>query len=254
MFGLVLVASGCSTHPDEPGVAAKVDGIPITQAALTAAGASNDAARRQSQLEVFISEQVLSNAALQGKLDQEAAVAGALENARRQVLARAYISKQSAQLPQPASSEISAFFSEHPELFEHRRIYRLQEILVSKPPAGFAEVAIGVRALKTFNERAKRLQELGIPYTVAVTIKAAEVLPADLLPRLAEMKNGEAFELPQDGGIAFVQITGIEEQPLSLAQAGDFIRKYLFNQRLGAFINQETARLRKSAKIEKIPG
>ena len=58
--------------------------------------------------------------------------------------------------------------------------------------------------------------------------------------------------VPGDKGITTVQVAGVESKPLTLPQAQAYIERFLANQRIGTLINQETERLRGSAKIEYI--
>jgi EpsD family peptidyl-prolyl cis-trans isomerase len=173
-----------------------------------------------------------------------------MDSARRQILARAYIAKRGAGLAKPSADDVQIFFNQHPELFSARRIYRLQQILVTVAPERISEVTDHFHQLKTFNARADWLKKAGIPFTVAVAVKPAEDWPMDLLTILVKAKKGDTFNVPGDKGITTVQVTGIEEKPLTLPQAQAYIERYLANQRIGTLINQETERLRGSAKIE----
>jgi EpsD family peptidyl-prolyl cis-trans isomerase len=256
---LVLIAISCAsclqqesaeTTATEP--AAIVDGTAISHQSVVAAVPEGDLTQRNAQLDTFISEQLLANAAVRDNIDKDAAVVSALETSRRQTLALAYITTKSKALPKPTSAEIAAFYAEHPELFAQRRIFRLQEIAIQIPPERIANVTERFRDLTTFNDRARWLEQEGLSFTTGVTVKPAEDIPADLLSVLSKLQDGDAFNMPTENGLATVQITGIEDQPLSLEQAKSFIEQYLNNQRLGEMINQETRRLRESAVIEYI--
>jgi EpsD family peptidyl-prolyl cis-trans isomerase len=254
---LAIVSAGCARQ-DADGAraikpAATVDGIAISQQSVMAAVPVDDDKRRKAQLDTFVAEQVLANAAVRDKLDADVAVVSALETARRQVLARAYIAKKGAALPKPTSDEIIAFYQQHPELFAQRRIFRLQEIAIAVPPERVADITARFHDLKTFNARAEWLKKTGIPFTIGVGVKAAEDIPADLLSTLTRLKDGDAFNMPSEKGLAVIQITGVESQPLTVTQAQPFIERFLRNQRLGEMINQESKRLRDSARIEYFP-
>jgi EpsD family peptidyl-prolyl cis-trans isomerase len=251
---LALAASGCSRFSKTEGSplrpAAKVDGTVVSQQAVALAVPDKDERRRQAGLDAFVSEQVLANAALRSKLDNEADVAAALESARRQILARAYVAKVGSGMPRTASADIRQYYEQHPDLFARRRIYRMQEITIPGPTDRVDEIVARFAKLNTFNDRAAWLKQNNIPFTIGLTVKAAEDIPADLLANLAQMKDGTAFNMPGDKRLTTVQITGIEDKPLSLAEAQDTIDRYLSNQRLGATITREADRLRGAAKVE----
>jgi EpsD family peptidyl-prolyl cis-trans isomerase len=252
---LIFIACASCSRSGETDVqasppAAKVDGKEISQQSVAAAVPANDIKRRKAQLESFVSEQLLANAAVSEKLDKEASVIDALEIAKRQVLAKAYLAKRIAALPRPSENEIQTFYDKHPELFAQRRLYRLQEIAITAPPDRIDEITTKFQALTTFKERANWLKDMNIPFTVGVAVKSAEDLPSDLLSTLTKLKDGNAFNIANDTGLTTIQITGIEDEPLTLSQARANVERFLVNQRIGEMINKETERLRHVAKIE----
>lgn len=247
-----LLAAGCGKQDGPPPlpVAATVDKAAISQLAVAIAAPEEDRTRRNAQLESFVAEQLMANAALKDKLEDDPVNAATLENARRQILARAYIRKKSATVARPSADEVSAYYAAHPELFAQRRIYRLQEIGVKGTSERIEELDLRLRGLANFGLRAAELKKMNVPFTTGVGVKPAEDIPSDLLRTLSQLKDGDSFTVPNAGGAAFVQITGVEEQPLNRAQAQAGIERFLMNQRLGQLINLETKRLRSAARIE----
>ncbi|WP_426195001.1 EpsD family peptidyl-prolyl cis-trans isomerase [Massilia sp. DWR3-1-1] len=197
-------------------------------------------------------QQLLSNAAVQARLDQRPDVVSALEQARRAVLVRAYTDSIASGIAQPSDERVQGYFTAHPELFAHRRIYRLQEIVVPKLPANSDELVRSLSLLKTYQQVADKLASLKIAYTTAVALKPVESLPADLLREMLTMKNGDAFVIEKDGGVAFMQITGVEEQPATLGQASAAISALLRTQDIAEAMRGELARLQAGAKGEAI--
>lgn len=252
LAGMVAVMlAGCGGAGDAvPPPAAKVDGVTISQAGLVAAVPGGSPAQRKAQLDTSIAEQLLANAATKAKLDADPGVMAAMETSKRQILARAYLAKQAAAQPKVTDVDIKAFYDEHPELFAKRKIYRLQEIAITVAGDRMGDITKKFQGMKTFGERAVWLKKNGITFTTGVVVKGAEEWPADLLARLTKMKDGTAFDLANAKGFSSLQLTGIEEQPLTPQQAQSQIAKFISNQRLGELVNQETKRLRESAKIE----
>lgn len=244
----VVALMGCGQPSMAP--AAKVDGKIVSQQAVATAVPQNDQHQRDVQLQAFIAEQLLANAAVDAKLDQQADVAAQLEIARRNILARAYVNKVSAGLPALTDGEIRDYYDKHPALFSKRRIYRLQEIAMSAPRERIAAIQEAFRSLHTFNDRAEWLKKEAVPFTVGVAVKPAEELPADLIVTMLEMNDGSSFDLPTANGLTTVQITGIEEKPLSLAQARPYIERFVSNERVGNVREREVERLRKESTID----
>lgn len=230
--------------------AATVDGVAISQAVLLGALPSSDLAQRKAQLESVIAEQVLANAATKGKLEADAGVRSAMETARRQILARAYLAKQAAAQAKVTEEDIKAFYDQHPELFSERKVYRLQEIAITVAGNRIADISKKFEGMKTFGERAAWLTKNDIPFTTGVLVKGAEDWPADLLASLTKMKDGTAFDLPNTKGFSMLQLTGVEAQPVTLAQAQGQIARFIGNQRMGELVNRETKRLREAARVE----
>ncbi len=247
-----ILLAGCGQAPDGASAlpaAAVVDKVAISQAAVTLAVPDADTGRRAVQLDAFVTEQVLAAAAVKAKLDADPVNQAALETARREILARAYVRLKSKDIPHPDQAEIAAYYADHPLLFALRRIYRLQEIAIQGTPEQVARIERQVGDTRTFAARADKLQQIGVPFSTAVAVKAAEDLPQDLLIKLGQMRDGAGFTLPNARGAAFMQITGIEEKPMDLAQATPLIERFLLNLRLGQLINQETKRLRGAASV-----
>ena len=70
---------------------------------------------------------------LTDKLDRDPTVVQALDAARRQILAEAYMSRKLGTPAEPSDAEVSDYFDQNPELFAKRKIYRLQEISIKAP-------------------------------------------------------------------------------------------------------------------------
>lgn len=243
-----IACMGCSPTSMPP--AASVDGNVVSQQAVALALPDAKADKRQAQLDAFVSEQLLADAAVSEKLDGQDDIRAALEIARRTTLARAYVSKLRAAIPAPAAAAVQDFYDKHPALFSKRRIYRLQEIAIAAPAERVNDIKEAFRSQKTFNDRASWLKKEMIPFKVGVTVKPAEELPSELVADMLQMSDGTTFDLPSASGFTTVQITGIEEKPVTLAQAQAFIQTYLLNQQAGKVIEQETARLRKAATVQ----
>ena len=248
LFAGFLAACGGNNAGAPP--AAKVDGAAISQGAVTTAAPSGTDAQRKAQLEISIAEQLLANAAAKEKLDVDASVQASIETSKRQILARAYLAKRAAAQPKITEVDIKAFYDQHPELFAERKIYRLQEIAITVASDRVGDINKKLQGLKTFGERAAWLKKNDIVFTTGVVVKGAEEWPADLLANLSKMKDGTAFDMANPKGFSTLQLTGIEPQPLTLAQAQGQITRFISNQRVGDLWNQETKNLRTAAKIE----
>jgi EpsD family peptidyl-prolyl cis-trans isomerase len=253
---VLLVLSSCSGSEGGDAMllkpAAKVDGQPISQQAVAEAAPNADADGRFAQLDVFVRQQLLANAAVGEKLDRDPKVLVALETARRQVLARAYASKLAATVPKPSEDEVKSYFEKHPELFTRRRSYRLVEISTTVTKDRFDDIRDHFKSLKTLNERTSWLTKENIPFSVGVTEKLAEDLPPELLSILVKHKEGSEFDQPTVNGLTVVHVGSAEDRPILLAQARSNIERFLINSRAAEILEREAKRLGEAAKIEYI--
>ncbi len=133
-------------------IAARVNGEEVSVHQIDSVFARNnnmtpERAGRAATLarERVIDQELLVQEALEGKLNRDAHVARAIERARRQILAQAYIERAVISAPLASPEEISNFYEENPALFEQRRIYRVLELVVVVPPAAFSRIPGGGR-------------------------------------------------------------------------------------------------------------
>lgn len=259
IFAAAIIA-GCGRSDDKKPatqVAAKVNGDEISvhqiNAALMQAGAytgdPKDAGRQV--LERLIDQQLLVQKALDAKLDREPNVLTAMENARRQILAQAYIERTLSDNTMPTSDEIKKYYAEHPEIFGKRRLYRFQEVLAAVDSDEQLR-ALQVQLQKNHNmgDVTTWLRERGIKFSMSFSMKASEQLPRNLLPKLASMKQGDVMFYPAGNRALIVHLTGWQELPMSEPEAAPYIAQALLTQKRGAQATEELKRLRTSAKVE----
>src|SRR6185369_1599295 len=87
----------------------------------------------KEKLDRVIDRELLVQQAQQLGLDRDPEVARKVEEARRQVLAQAWLDRAAARDNRSSAAETAKFYDENPALFAQRRIYRFQELVVSVP-------------------------------------------------------------------------------------------------------------------------
>ncbi|HEX7052813.1 MAG TPA: EpsD family peptidyl-prolyl cis-trans isomerase [Burkholderiales bacterium] len=250
---LSLVPAGCERGGGSAAVLARVNGAEISLAG--AAGASGAALREA--LEKVIDRELLVQRALEERLDRDPQVRAALEAARREVLARAWIDR----LARGAAGEVTrervqAFYAENPALFAERRIYRLRELVVSAPPELLDMLRAEAARAASLDELAAWLRVRGARFSFVSLAQPAEELPLAWLPRLARMTGGElaVFTRPAyagaPAGISVVRLEQAEDAPLDEARAAPLIERFLAGRRRLELAAAELRRLREAARIE----
>ncbi len=198
----------------------------------------------------LVDQHLLMQQAIADKLDRDPKVVQALEAARRQVLAQAYVEKVTAAAAKPTEAEIKDYYDKHPELFSERRIYRLQEISVQVSPENATQVQEKLTSVRNLNEFVEWLRANNIPARGAQSVKAAEQLPLELLPRLHALKDGQAITLAGNNVLNIVYLAGSQTQPVTLQQATPMIERYLLNAKKRELAEQALKRLRETSKPE----
>jgi EpsD family peptidyl-prolyl cis-trans isomerase len=209
-----------------------------------------EAATRQV-LERMVDQELLVQKAMEQKLDRDPRIMQAIEASRRQILSQAYLDRLTGQAAKPGADSVKKFYSERPELFAERKIYRLQELAIPARPEVTAEaLAAEVKKAKSLNEVVAWLKKKNVAFNANSTVKAAEQLPLEVVPRLARLQVGQVMLMPAQQGFLLVQVAAVEKQPLDEKQATPFIEQFLVNQKKLELARNEMKQLRETAKIE----
>ena len=198
----------------------------------------------------LIEQQLLKQQALDAKLDIDPRVQQAIEASKDQFLAQAYLEQLMQKAPKPSSSDIDTFYKSHPELFENRRIFRLQELVVDVSKDKSAEAETSLKMLKDINQIVKWIKDNNYVFTVNSNVKAAEQLPSDLLKKLQVLKDGEVLQVPTRNTLNIVQIAASQIVPITRTKATPIIEQYFLNQNRTDFAKKEMIILNEKAKIE----
>ncbi len=243
-------------------LAAKVNGTEITMQQLGSSRSTGGPASPRQALDQVIDRELLVQRALEAKLERDPQVAQALEEARRQVLAQAWLDRAAAARSAPSAEEVRAFYEENPALFAQRRIYKLRELTVSGAGAGEALRAPLLEQLRAELTGARDLEDVAgwLKWrnlrvgAVTGTTQAAEHLPLGYLPQLARMKDGEFAVFPGGAGAAssatVVQLVHAQDAPLAEREAAPLIEKFLSGRKRLELAAAEVKRLRGAASIE----
>jgi len=204
----------------------------------------------QQTLEKLIDQELMVQKAVETKLDRDATIMMAVENARRQVLAQAHLERALGALAKPTPPEIASFYTDHPELFAQRQIYRLQEMQVEAKPDTVEKLRAEVQKARSMDDVTAWLKAQNINFKSELTVKPAEQLSLDLLPRLASAKAGKVFLLPMQDGVFVVQVVATQSRPLSEKEATPYIEQFLVNRERVKIAEKEVKSLRDAAKVE----
>jgi len=258
-LGFALAGCGDKQEAEQAAdqVAARVNGEAISVAELEHELAKlNILAPEQRQaaadqlLKSLVDQRILVRRAIEEKLDADAEVSLSLESARRQILAQAYLQKATAAIAKPDDAAIGEYFAQRPELFAERRIYRLQEINVQAGPDKLAAVQAQLAQSRNLDDFVAWLRAESIPARVGQSTKAAEQLPMEILPRLHQLKDGQAMTMTGAGGLTILFVAGSQTQPMTQEQARPVIERFLLNAKKREAAEAELKKLKEQVKIE----
>ena len=257
----LLALGACGNKKDAPPagqVVAKVNGDEITihqvNTAMSRMGKLDEAQAKEASKQVLnslIDQQLLIKKAVETKLDREPAVLQALEGAKRQILAEAYLSKMAQSVGTPSAMEVHDYYVQHPQLFANRRVYRFQEILLTNSsPEVLKTAKEKLDQGKTLRELAQWLQTEKIPFNANETVKPAEQFPAEMLSRVHPLKVGQMAMISSDKGMLIMNLIAAREQPVTEVQAKPAIESFLTSKRRAEFVQAEVKKLHDAAEIK----
>ncbi|WP_051378064.1 EpsD family peptidyl-prolyl cis-trans isomerase [Derxia gummosa] len=232
--------SEISVHQINDVLAAQAGRIPPDQTGV--------AARRV--LDGLVTQELLVQRARKAKLDDDPRVLRAVEAAKRQILASAYLEQRRALEHKPDDAEVSAFYDKNPAVFRDRRIYALDEFTI-EPAPGLGEALDAFVARKpAAGAIADWLSARGTPFALRSAKRPAEQLPAAMLNRLKDMPAGESQVFSNPRALVVLRLTGATPAPVSLDLARPAIEQLLLRERVARVEQQEVRALRDGAKIE----
>lgn len=208
-----------------------------------------EAAGRQV-LERLIDQQLAVKKAEDLKLEDDPRVAQALEAARREVLARAYLDKVGEGAAKPTPADVQKYYDERPLLFAQRRAYHLQELAIEARPEQVVQLREQLSGARTVAEYVEWLRANDFRFGANQAVRAAEQLPGNSLAAIARLADGQALLLPTPTGATVVVRAGSREQPVTLEQARPAIEQQILAERRRKLAEDDLAALRAAAKIE----
>jgi EpsD family peptidyl-prolyl cis-trans isomerase len=198
----------------------------------------------------LVDQQILKQKALELKLDRDPRILQALEASKSEILAQAYLEQLMSKAAKPSAAQVDTFYAKNPELFEKRRVYRLQELVVDVAKEKHAEVTENIKSLKNINEIANWLKNNKYPFNANSNVRTAEQLPLELLKKLQPLKDGEFLTVPSGPALNIVHIAASQTMPITREKATPIIEQYFLNQSKNELAKSEMLALNKNAKVE----
>lgn len=238
-------------------VGVKVNGQPISVAELDAKSGRDAGGTKQGlsedRLKQMVDMELLRQAAVESKLDQDENVRAKIAISVRTILAMAYMEKQLGSVGEPTETEINDFYNNNPARFAERKIYEVHEFNIQAPSGKAAEIRAqlgkGIKP-EAFEQwlAANSIRHTGTPLSVS-----ADRLPDDVLQKLRNAPVGGAIVLGGDEQMNVVFVLAAQTQPISLAEAKPMVAAMMTERRKQEALDNAMKQLRDKAKIEYVP-
>jgi peptidyl-prolyl cis-trans isomerase C len=183
-------------------------------------------AAQQQALQQIIMRDILSDKAIEQKLDKAPEFTIQANRNAKTLLAQIYESKLAQGIEPPTKQEAQTYIEKHPDQFAQRRLFVLDQIVA---PA--AQIPMNqLEALKTLDEVKALLDRLSIPYqenSAAIDTLSANPKSVD---EISKMPAGEVFIIPQGGqALIFNRVAQVRSVPfrgeLAIQYALEALRK-----------------------------
>jgi EpsD family peptidyl-prolyl cis-trans isomerase len=262
LIAIAAVSAACSQSSPGAGsaqVAARVNGAAITVPQLNAAmphGAEDapivSQATSKTVLEQLIQQQLLVQKAQQAKIDRDPQVMLAIESAKRSVLADEWLRRAVADVPAPSDQDITGYFNQHPELFSRRRAFSFRLAVLQAPADQLPKIQEQLAKAKSLDHVLEYSRANNLHYVINASSRSSEQLPADLLRRFADLKEGDVTAFAYGDAIDLVELLSVRPEPIDEAQARPLIAKLMQQQRINERAEAALKSLKAAAKIELI--
>lgn len=210
--------------------------------------AQRDEASKQL-LNALVDRQLLEQAALKAKVDRDPNVMQAIERAKSQIIAQAYLQGRVANIAKPEKAEIEAFYKDSPQLFSNRKLVEMEQLLIDSRHVG-EEFKSALGGFKTLQEVAVWLDAKGIQYDRGEVARSVAELPPQIAERLKDARRGQLFVIGMGPRTMLVLMNSVKDSPVSLADATPQIEQILLNKKRKEAGEAAVAKLRSEANIE----
>jgi peptidyl-prolyl cis-trans isomerase C len=255
---LVVVAglAACGSKDKKAGqTLARVNGEEITVLQLNdelrRAGvqASQQEAASKQLLESLIDRQLILAEATRNKIDRSPEVMQAIERAKAQIIAQAYLQGVTSKVAKPSKAEIDDYYQKHPELFAKRKEFDLKQLVISNK--NFSdELKSLIETSKSLDQISEWLDRHNVQYARAQAIRSSMDLPSEAVDKILELPRGQLFIVNEGENRIINTITAIKDSPVTATNAAPQIEQFLTNKMMKDAAGAYVAHLRSLAKIE----
>ncbi len=256
VLGAILTLSACGSKEKKAGqTLVRVNGKEITvlqvNDELKRAGVRPEQTEEATKqlLESLIDRQLLLDEAMRNEIDRTTEVVQAIERAKMQIIAQAYLRRIGSEVEKPSVVEINDYFKSHPEYFAQRKQFDVQQLVIATRDFS-DELRAVVDSAKSLDMISSWLDKHDVRYMRGQLSRSTTDLPEQMVSKLKEMHKGQIFIVNEGSNSMINYITNIRISPISVQTAAPQIEQFLFNKKVREMAEAEIKHLRAAAKIE----
>jgi len=172
-----------------------------------------------------IERKYLVQQALAGKLDREPTVHLDILRAREQILAGAFVQRDLAsKMSTISKNEIDSYIQGHPEQFDQRKLFQIEQISFV-PPKDVEAITAATKDDKTLDQVAAQLNQMNIKFSRGTATLDGATLPAAMLKALDARKPDDVFFIRSRGSGSFFKVTSVDAKPLTGDEGTEFAKR-----------------------------
>jgi EpsD family peptidyl-prolyl cis-trans isomerase len=200
-------------------------------------------------LESLIDRQLILGEAMRNEIDRTTGVVQAIERAKAQIIAQAYLKSLDSKITKPSAVEIDEFYQKHPEYFSQRKQFEVQQLVIATRDFSNDLRAV-VDSAKSLDGIAAWMDSHNVRYVRGQLSRGTTDLPEQMVAKLKEMQKGQLFIVNEGENSMINLIANIKISPVSDKIAAPQIEQYLINKKTKEIAEAEITHLRAAAKIE----
>jgi peptidyl-prolyl cis-trans isomerase C len=186
----------------------------------------------------IIDRQLLVQEASKLNLDRAPEVVEAVNSAKAQIYAQAYLANRILKLSPPTDGDVSQYIEAHPEICAHRKVFSTQDVVFSNDPT-----LIDLKSLQSsvsdIDTLRNILESKNIKYTLVSSSFSMDTLQSIWADELKTASVGNLLFTHDSQKVIVKYITNITENPMTADEAKNYASKVLSEDKKQKFITSE---------------
>ena len=256
ILAAVVGLSACGSKEKKAGQSlVKVNGVEITvlqlndELKLAGVRAEQQEAASKQLLESLIDRQLILAEAARNKMDRSPEVMQAIERAKAQITAQAYLKSVTSKIAKPSKAEINDYYQKHPEFFAQRKEFVLKQLAFANNDFG-DEFRQFLDSANSLDAVAAWMDKHGVKYVRGQTTRSTADLPEQVVAKLLVLEKGKLFLASEGNNRVLSMLTAVNDSPVTALNAAPQIEQFLMNKKSKEAVETEITHLRSIAKIE----